>query len=60
MNAFMLMTHPDTEMKLIVASIYTNYTTWIIDDTGIEQIDAYTAGPKAEQLLLRFERAESI
>ena len=43
-------------MKLILATIYTNYTTSIIDDTGIEMIDAYVSGPKSNQLTLRFEK----
>ena len=47
----------ELEMKLITAAIYTNYTTSIVDDEGIEQIDAYTAGPRANKLVLRFERA---
>ena len=46
------------EMKLITAAIYTSFTTHISDDEGIEQIDAYTAGPKSNRLLLRFERVE--
>lgn len=46
------------EMKLLLAAIYTNYTTSIIDDTGIEMIDAYVSGPKGNQLTLRFERAD--
>ena len=46
------------EMKLITAAIYTNFTTRIVDDTGIEQIDAYTAGPKANKLILGFERID--
>ncbi|KAK2736843.1 hypothetical protein FQN57_000523 [Myotisia sp. PD_48] len=33
----------DCEMKLVVAGIYSNYTTAVIDDTGIEAIDAYTS-----------------
>jgi hypothetical protein len=45
-------------MKLLVAAIYTNYTTKIVDDDGIEQIDSYTAGPRGEKLILRFERVE--
>ena len=44
-------------MKLLLAAIYTNYTTSIIDDTGIEMIDAYVSGPKGNQLTLRFEKA---
>lgn len=46
----------ETEMKLITAAIYTNYTTHIIDDEGIEQVDRYTAHPRANQLILKFER----
>ena len=45
-------------MKLITAAIYTNYKTHIVDDKGIEQEDAYTAHPKSNKLVLRFERAE--
>ena len=46
------------EMKLITAAIYTNYRTHIVDDAGIEQEDAYTAHPKSNKLVLRFERVE--
>lgn len=45
------------EMKLLLAAIYTNYITTVVDDTGIEMIDAYVSGPKGNQLTLRFERA---
>jgi len=30
---------PWTEMKLVVAAIYTNFTTHIVDDVGMEQTD---------------------
>ena len=50
--------HVRAEMKLITAAIYTNYRTHIVDDEGIEQVDAYTAHPKANKLILRFERVE--
>ncbi len=43
-------------MKLIAAAIYTNFTTHIVDDEGIEQEDAYTAMPRSNKLILRFER----
>lgn len=46
------------EMKLITAAIYTNFTTHVVDDEGIEQVDQYTAHPRANQLILRFERVE--
>jgi hypothetical protein len=44
------------EMKYILAAIYTNFRTSVVDDAGIEQADAYTARPKGELLVLRFER----
>ncbi|KAL9036907.1 MAG: hypothetical protein Q9214_005932 [Letrouitia sp. 1 TL-2023] len=43
-------------MKFIVASVYSNFRTRIVDDGGIEQMDAYTAGPKGKRLVLAFER----
>lgn len=43
------------EIKLITAAIYSNYTTSIVDDTGIEPIDAYTTRPHKDPIL-RFER----
>lgn len=46
----------EPEMKYIVATIYSNYTTTIVDDTGIEQVDAYTAPPKNDKLIIRLER----
>ncbi|KAL0934293.1 cytochrome p450 [Colletotrichum truncatum] len=44
------------EMKFIAAAIWSNFTTHIVDDMGIEQEDAYTARPMSESLILRFER----
>ena len=44
-------------MKLLIAAIYTNYTTHIVDDKGIEQLDAYVARPGSNKLIVRFERA---
>ena len=44
-------------MKFLLAAIYTNYTTSIVDDEGLEQEDAYTAGPVGNKLVLRIERA---
>ena len=45
------------EMKLLVAVIYSNFTTTVIDDDGIEAIDAYTVRPTSNKLVLKFERA---
>jgi hypothetical protein len=39
-------------MKYIIAAIYTNWETVIVDDTGIEQKDIYTAPPKAGKLTI--------
>ncbi|MCJ1399213.1 hypothetical protein MMC11_002415 [Xylographa trunciseda] len=46
------------EMKFLLAAIYTNYTTSIVDDEGIEQEDAYTAGPVGNKLVLKFARVK--
>ncbi|KAK8045018.1 hypothetical protein PG993_005042 [Apiospora rasikravindrae] len=48
------------EMKLLVAAIYTNYTSHIVDDEGIEPTDGYTSHPTSGQLWLRFERIMSL
>jgi hypothetical protein len=42
-------------MKYVVASIYSNFTTHIVDDEGMDQTDGYTARPAREALYLRFE-----
>ena len=46
------------ELLLITAAIYTNYTTHVIDDEGIEAVDAYTTPPRSNRLILGFRRAE--
>jgi len=38
----------------MIASIYTNFTTAIVDDEGIEQADAVIAGPVGNKLVLKF------
>ncbi|KAL9593128.1 MAG: hypothetical protein Q9179_006080 [Wetmoreana sp. 5 TL-2023] len=50
--------HEYAELKYVTAAIYTNFTTSIVDDTGIDQVDAYTAGPTSDQLTLRFARVQ--
>ena len=45
-----------TVLKLLLASIYMNYTTTIIDDEGIEQIDDAFAVPAGDKLILGFNR----
>lgn len=42
-------------MKAIIVAVYSNFVTSIIDDSGMEQQDAYVAGPVG-RLLLQFER----
>lgn len=42
------------EMKLIVCAIYGNWRTEIVNDDGIEEIDAYTVRPTRNALDLRF------
>ena len=51
-----LLTWRCLEVKLVVAAVYTNYNTKIIDDEGIEQDDGYTVGPVGNKLILRFEK----
>lgn len=45
------------EMKFIVAAIYTDFKTTIVDDEGVEQMDMYTAPPKSGKLIIRLEHA---
>lgn len=45
-------------MKLIVCAIYGNYQTEIVNDDGIEEIDAYTTRPKRNALDLRFVKVK--
>ena len=45
-------------LKMAVASIYSVYTTRIVDAAGIEQDEGFTAGPKGNKLWLQFERAD--
>lgn len=44
-----------TEMKLVIAAIYSNYASVIVDDNGIEATDAYTVKPRSEKLILKFK-----
>jgi hypothetical protein len=45
-------------MKYIIAALYSNFSTSIVDDTGIEQIDSYTAPPKNDKLMVKLKRTE--
>jgi hypothetical protein len=44
-------------MKYIIAALYTNFTTEIVDDQGIEQMDLYTAPPSSGKLIVKLSRA---
>ncbi|PBP27886.1 cytochrome P450 family protein [Diplocarpon rosae] len=46
------------EIKLVLAAVYSNFRTHIVNDEGIEQEDGYTCGPRSNKLILRFERIE--
>ncbi|KAF9700567.1 hypothetical protein EKO04_001348 [Ascochyta lentis] len=47
------------QMKYIFAALYSNYSTLVVDDTGIEQSDSYTAPPKGDKLIIRLEELET-
>ncbi|KAF3482888.1 cytochrome P450 3A6 [Arthroderma uncinatum] len=42
------------EIKLVVAALYTSFTTSVVDDQGMEPIDAYTTRPTSNKLVLKF------
>ena len=44
------------EIKLVIAAVYSNFRTHIVNDDGIEQTDGYTVGPASNQLSLGFEK----
>ncbi|KAE9371833.1 cytochrome P450 [Stipitochalara longipes BDJ] len=46
------------EMLVLLAAVYTNFSSHIVDADGIEPIDEFIAGPKAGKLILRFEKFE--
>ena len=41
-------------MKAMVAMIYSEFETSIMDDDGMEQVDGVVAGPVGDKLILRF------
>ena len=46
------------DMKMVLAAIYSNFETTVVDDDGIEQTDMYTAPPAKHRLVLRFTPVE--
>lgn len=53
----LIVADPSTEMKYILAAIYTNFITIIVNDEGIEQKDLYTAPPSGGKLIVKLEVA---
>jgi len=49
----------EPESKLVAAAVYSNFHSTIVNDDGIEAIDAYTVHPEAEKLILRFHALET-
>lgn len=45
-------------MKLVIAAIYSNFTTSIKDAEGIEQDEGFTAGPRGNRLMVQLHRLE--
>lgn len=41
-------------MKLQIATIYAEFETSVVDDSGMVQTDAVLAGPVGDKLLLKF------
>ena len=43
-------------MKTMVAMIYSEFETSIMNDDGMEQVDGVVAGPVGDRLILRFRK----
>ena len=43
-------------MKYIIAAIYTDFTTKIVDDENVQQMDLYTAPPSSGKLIIKIQR----
>lgn len=48
------------EIKLVMAAVYTNFTTSIIDDEGIEQEHSFISLPMGRKLMLKFSPASGV
>ena len=44
-------------LKVSAATIYSEFETHVVDDSGMEQIDGIVAGPVGDKLLLKFRYA---
>lgn len=47
-------------MKLIIATIYSRFSTSIVEDDGMAERDRFFAQPEGEKLVVRFSNAEQI
>lgn len=54
-----ILTRWTAEIKLVMAAVYTNFTTSIIDDEGIEQDHSFISMPKGRKLDLKFSPVEN-
>ncbi len=46
-------------MKMMLATLYAGFETSIVDNSGMEQLDAIVAGPVGGKLLLKFSRVDT-
>lgn len=44
-------------MKLVLAAVYTNFETTIVNDSGMEQRDGIIASPVGDKLILKLKTA---
>jgi hypothetical protein len=49
-------TDADTEMKYIIAALYSNYSTTMVDWPFMRQSDAYTAPPEDDKFFVKLEK----
>lgn len=51
------MKHADTAIaiKYVIASIYTNYTTSVVELGSMDLAEGYTAGPKGNKVVLKYQ-----
>ncbi|KAF2400739.1 cytochrome P450 [Trichodelitschia bisporula] len=47
------------QMQNILAAVYTDFMTEIVDDADIEQLDIYTAPPKSDKLIMKLAFADT-
>jgi hypothetical protein len=45
-------------MLVLIAAVYANYSSHVVDAEGIEPVDEFIAGPRAGKLILGFRKVE--